>query len=93
MSRTFSLGQLLATTDVLKLCDATGLSLEPLLDRHGAADWGDVNTAAKAHNDTALATGGRLQSVYDLPHCRICIITGEDRCQTIVMQLEETGTV
>ncbi len=86
MSRAFPLGQLIATTDVLKLCDTTGITLGPLIDRHAAGDWGDISTAEKAENDLALTTGGRLLSCYHLPHCRICIVTAADRSQTTIIQ-------
>jgi hypothetical protein len=34
--------------------------------RHLGGDWGDVDLATRQNNDTALATGGGLQSVYCL---------------------------
>ncbi len=92
MSRAFPLGQLIATTDVLRLCDTTGITLGPLIDRHGAGDWGDISAAEKAANDLALTQGGRLLSCYHLPHCRVCIVTAADRGQTVVMELEECKT-
>lgn len=61
------------------------------LARHLQGDWGDCCEDDAAHNDAALADGGRLFSVYRIPadiysgDCKIWIITESDRSATTVL--------
>jgi hypothetical protein len=56
------------------------------LERHGNGDWGDVCPEDREANETALATGGRLFSVYhDRRGVKFWIITEADRNATTVL--------
>ena len=50
-------------------CNGRGAWATTCLQRHQAADWGDLEDEDKAANDDALAEGcGRLLSAYEIPH-------------------------
>ena len=54
--------------------------------RHYAGDWGDVCPEDRKANETALAEGGRLFSVYhDRKGVKFWIITESDRSATTVL--------
>jgi hypothetical protein len=66
------------------------LLILPYVQRHGARDWGDVDAADAAMNESALGTGGRLLSAYTLSSGRrLWIITEADRSATTVLLPEE----
>jgi hypothetical protein len=72
----FPLGQLLATPGALKALEESGQSPGFFLEKHQAADWGEVNEEDKRLNDQALVDGGRLLSAYTtLLGVKIWIIT------------------
>jgi hypothetical protein len=60
----FSLGDVLATPGSLDALTASGESVEALLARHAACDWGDLSQEDKDLNDAALVDGSRILSVY-----------------------------
>ena len=61
-----------------------------LLARHFCGDWGDCCEEDRKVNDSALANGQRLMSVYKSPdHETIWIITEWDRSITTVLLPEE----
>lgn len=75
-TRTFSLGQVLATPGALAAFESSGQSPAEFLRRHAQGDWGDVCAEDGALNDQALVDGGRLLSVYCLSDgTRLWIIT------------------
>jgi hypothetical protein len=56
------------------------------LRRHAAGDWGNVDPDDRAANDLALATGGRLLSVYEsAEETTFWVITEADRSVTTVL--------
>lgn len=76
MSRTFFLGQLLATPGALLECEYAGVSPMRYFARHAQQDWGDLCTEDKRLNDRALTDGSRILSAYILPGgVKIWIIT------------------
>lgn len=95
MSKTFLLGQLLATPGALQECEAAGVSPMRYFDRHAQQDWGDLSTDDKRANDRALTDGSRILSAYHLPSgTKIWIITEAeddegDRAATTVLLPEE----
>jgi hypothetical protein len=60
-----------------------------LLRRHVRGDWGDLDLADKAANETALKHGGRILSAYDTQGGRLWIITEADRSVTTILLPEE----
>jgi hypothetical protein len=55
--------------------------------RHLGGDWGDIDPAARQHNDAALAAGGCLQSVYRLPDNdgALVVTTDAERRRTVAV--------
>jgi len=83
----FSPGNVYATPGAL-----TTLSAEDsrkLLKRHLSGDWGDLDHEDKRANETALQTGARLLSAYQVNDQRIWIITEADRSSTTMLLPEE----
>jgi hypothetical protein len=79
----FSLGQLVATPGALQALEEAGQNPAFFLEKHGAADWGEVNDEDKQLNDEALVNGERLLSAYrTLKGVKIWIITEADRSST-----------
>ena len=76
MKAKFSLGQLLATPGALKALEESGQTPAFFLEKHAAADWGEVCEEDKRANDQALVDGSRLLSAYrTLKGERLWIIT------------------
>ena len=84
------MGRLLATPGALKALEAANLPADLYLERHGSADWGDLDEDDKRANDRALEGGGRLLSAYVLPTGRkLWLITEADRSASTVLLPEE----
>ena len=84
----FKLGELVATPALME-------SVHPedalqCLARHAAADWGDVCEEDRQANESALAEGLRLFSVYhDRAGVKFWIITEADRSSTCLILLSD----
>ena len=64
------------TSDVLLAC----------LDRHADGDWGDLDPEDKEANDSALESGGRILSSYQIPEAgKLWAITEHDRSATTLL--------
>jgi hypothetical protein len=83
--RRFHLGQLIATPEAVAAAHAAGINVVTVVLRHLAGDWGDVDPATSQHNDTAVATGGCLHSVYRLSgdDDALVVTTDADRGRTV----------
>lgn len=84
----FPLGQVVGTPPALALLEELGLSPLPLLDRHLAGDWGDLDSDDAKMNDDALESGeDRLFSSYLVgdPPQKVWVITEWDRSSTCVL--------
>ena len=87
----FALGRLVATPAALYALEKSGTSSLPLVARHAAGDWGDLDDHDKAANDAALLSGARLLSAYTLAdQTKVWVITeavGDDghRASTCVL--------
>lgn len=72
----FDLGSLVATPAALEALQRNEMNGLELLSRHVRGDWGNLCDEDKAANESALKTGARLMSAYDLPdETKIWIIT------------------
>jgi len=81
----FALGQLRITpaaTDAVPPDEVLGA-----LTRHASGDWGLLEPSDRRQNDRALASGGRLVSVYRTKNgCRFYVITDAGwLCTTILL--------
>ncbi|MGH3832912.1 MAG: hypothetical protein ACRDRS_21140 [Pseudonocardiaceae bacterium] len=77
----FELGRCTATPGVLDLIQLGVIHPALLLRRHVMGDWGEVADHDAQVNDTALADGQRLVSVYG----PVWVITEADRSVTTIL--------
>jgi len=87
MNCKFSLGQVVATRGAYETLDVADIGTA--LRRHMAGDWGDVCAEDRQANEDALASGGRLFSVYHAGGVKFWIITEADRSATTVLLPDE----
>ena len=85
----FLLGDIYATTTVIRWAASQGLTLYPLILRHHQGDWGDLDQNDKQANEDALAHGGRIFSSYLTGGRKIYAITEADRSSTTILFAEE----
>ena len=80
----FPIGKLVATRGAL--AELTDDDILLALKRHALGDWGDLNAFDEEQNELALATGGRLFSVYlSATAIRFYVITESDRSATTIL--------
>jgi hypothetical protein len=81
----FEVGELVITPAASALIDSHGQTLDDLLARHQAGDWGDVSSQLRLVNEQGLAEQFNLQSTYEMP-CgqRIAVVTNRDRSITMI---------
>jgi len=60
----FDLGQVVVTPRVSSALEQCGLTVDVLLARHQAGDWGDVSDVEKRMNDDAVGAKFNLISNY-----------------------------
>ena len=91
----FSLGDVVATPEALRVIEDSGQTPDFFLDRHVQGDWGSVDADDRRANDEALTSGDRILSAYrTLKNVKIWIITegvGDDdqRAATTILRPEE----
>ena len=83
----FPLGQLVVTRNAADWL--TPAEIGRGLDRHAAADWGDLDPEDLAENELALREGFRLFSAYGQGERRFWVITEADRSVTTVLLPED----
>jgi hypothetical protein len=87
-SAKFPLGQIVATANALT--QITHADILPALSRHVRGDWGDLDREDWQANESALAHGGRLFSVFhSAGGVKFYIITEWDRSVTTVLLPED----
>jgi hypothetical protein len=71
----FGLGELRCTAEAMAAAHLNGVQVVALVLRHLSCDWGDVDVAAAADNDSAVAGGaGELRSVYRLSAGEVMVV-------------------
>ena len=76
----FGLGQVVATPGALSLLDAKLISPLAIISRHASGDWGDIGADDRGVNESALADGSRIMSVYRLVDAaRLAAVPAEQR--------------
>ena len=84
----FRLGRLVATPNALQSIRQDDILAG--IQRHQAADWGDLCEKDRRSNDICLRDGGRLLSVYHSSDgVKFYIITEADRSVTTVLLPED----
>lgn len=85
----FELGALVATPaalEKLEVGDDVGMiAALRLVRRHVTGDFGQLEEDDREANETAIAHGYRIMSVYDLPCGTFWVITEHDRSVTTVL--------
>jgi hypothetical protein len=81
----FDVGEIVVTPTASAALEAVGQTIEDLVDRHQAGDWGEVSEQVRAVNERGLAEQFNLQSVYATPTGqRLVVITTSDRSLTMI---------
>jgi len=89
-TKTFPLGQVVATPGALHALALLEEQPLPYLSRHARGDWGNLCPEDALANDEALEGGGRIFSSYRLrDRTKIWIITEADRSSTCILLPEE----
>jgi len=82
------LGRIVSTPSAL--ASLTQDDILAAIQRHQAADWGDVNEEDRAANDQALVQGTRILSSYRSRRgLKFWVITEPDRSSTTVLLPED----
>ena len=79
---TMPLGQVVATPGAIAAAGGDVAGLLPLLARHAAGDWGEVDDEDAKMNDEAVVNGDRVLSSYKVGDEKVWIITEADRSAT-----------
>ena len=81
----FPLGEILVTPRARQALAASRQSIEELLARHQAGDWGEVTIDERRLNDEGIAKRFNLVSAYRTHSGqRLTIVTKADRATTLV---------
>jgi len=81
----FAIGRIVVTPAASQLLDECHRTVEQLLDRHRAGDWGDIDADGWRLNDQSLDQDMNLMSIYELAEGkRISVFTHADRSLTII---------
>ena len=95
MKAIFNPGQVVVTAKLISEIEKEGMepaALVPYLDRHVTGDWGEVDKHDHGVNQSAVKSGARILSAYDMPSVgRIWIIT--DAAWTDDVQTREVTTI
>jgi hypothetical protein len=87
----FQLGEVIVTPRASQALADSALSLDELLARHQAGDWGDVSSAERRLNDEGVVKRFNLVSNYHTPHGdRLTVVTRADRGSTFVHLAPDT---
>ena len=84
--KSFPLGQVLITPPAAAVLQEASHTFKEFLDRHASGDWGEIEADDWNANEEALASGGRLWSVYAVTDDqKVWIITEADRSATTIL--------
>ena len=87
---TIDLGAICSTPGALAALEEADQTVSEFVVRHGAGDWGEVDSEDWQENDLSVREGLRLLSAYTLKTgVKIWIITEADRSVTTVLLPEE----
>ncbi|MGR5448520.1 type I restriction endonuclease subunit M [Vibrio sp. PNB22_3_1] len=81
----FKLGETVATRKALEAIENDQAFINRCLYRHATGDWGQICEEDAETNNEALASGGRLMSVYSYGQTKIWFITESDRSVTTML--------
>ena len=81
----FQLGRVVATPAAIEFTNTYPVDLAVLLARHQSGDCGDMSDDDILANLSAIVSGGRVFSSYEIGPQKIWIITEADRTITTVL--------
>ena len=84
-----TLGQIVATPAALKHLERNSISPLSLITRHKNGDWGDLTQEDVKANEMAIASGGRILSMYPVADRRLYCITEADYSSTCLLCADE----
>ena len=85
----FALGKIVATPGAIEAMNILNIHPMSLLCHHQCGDWGDIDQDDKEANDSALTTGARIFSAYQVDKKKFWVITEVDRTSTTLLIPEE----
>lgn len=89
-TKTFNLGQVVATPAALATLEKAQESASTFLDRHTSGDFGELDDDDRKANLDGIENGERILSVYPLKNGEVIwIITEADRSSTCVLTPED----
>jgi hypothetical protein len=81
----FDTGEIVVTPAASAALENQGQTVDDLMARHQAGDWGDVSHQVRAVNERGLTEQFNLQSVYTVASGeRVVVVTSGDRSLTMV---------
>ena len=81
----FDVGEIVITPAASAVLEANGLTLDDLMARHQAGDWGDVSIQVREVNERGLLEQFNLQSTYSVPDGRrLVVVTNHQRTATTI---------
>ncbi len=81
----FDTGRVVVTPAAAAALEAQGRTIDDVLARHRAGDWGDVTEQLRTINDRGLVECFNLQSAYAVGHGqRLVVVTNRDRTLTMI---------
>jgi hypothetical protein len=81
----FEVGEIVITPAASDALAANGQTLDELLERHRAGDWGEVSEQVRSVNERGLVERFNLHSTYVMPDGRrIVVVTNCQRTATMI---------
>lgn len=81
----FEAGEIIITPAASEALSANGKTLDDLLSRHQAGDWGDVSEQVRGVNERGLVEQFNLHSTYLMPDGRrLVVVTNCQRTATTI---------
>jgi hypothetical protein len=84
--KSFPLGKVLITPPAEAVLQEAGRTFQEFLEKHASGDWGEIDADDWNANEEALASRGRVMSVYAVTDKqKVWIITEADRSATTLL--------
>lgn len=85
----FDLGQVVATPAAIDFCQDHSVHPLTLIRRHHHGDFGDMDPGDIAANLSAIKSGARVFSSYQIGSGKVWVITEADRSSTCILLPDE----
>jgi hypothetical protein len=89
----FEVGEIIVTPTATAALEASGRTVDEIVARHRAGDWGEVSDQVREVNERGLAEQFNVQSIYATPSGeRLVVVTTGDRSLTMVHLAPQQST-